>query len=453
MKLLSFIFNVFFFGMLFSQTESLYEIQKLPFCAEEFGEYNLIPSEKGAYYVSNHAVGSVVQIKDQHNDNLSSIFYQDNINAKKSSRRKIDLGMTFHVGSFCVNEKLGYLIFTAQKSKTDYTLGLFLSERKKQKWTTPRLLYEGYEGMDIMDPFLTSSGDTLFFVGSLTGGKGGTDIYLATGEVGHWKKIRALEETVNTTLNERYPRFYNHTLYYSSTRIFGNGGLDVYSVRLTDEGFINQPFHYPSPINSEFDDFAYVPTSEGMAYFSSNRYGDADLFKAKLNYPSFDCLPYEKQTRCFEFYEESEASSDSTLYQFEWLISDGAKYYGDVANHCFAREGVFEIQLNLVDKLRNEFSENVATYEIEIKDTDQLEFEMPERITKNTTLGLTMPKGDPEVETTYFWDFGDGSYSFGRDVSHTYTAEGQFQISLGEIKIANGIPIKKCTSKIITVIQ
>ena len=138
----------------------------------------------------------------------------------------------------------------------------------------------------------------------MPGGAGGTDIYMAIGKIGEWPTLRSLENNINTAFNERYPKYYNNTLYYSSTRVFGNGGLDIYSVRLTERGFISEPFHFPSPVNTENDDFAYYPLDEETGYFSSNRNGNDDLFHLKVNFPQFDCQPFIPVARCFEFSEE-----------------------------------------------------------------------------------------------------------------------------------------------------
>jgi hypothetical protein len=429
----------------------MYEVETMPFCTDEYDEYNLVPYRKGAFYISNQPTGTLKQVKDLQNKNISSVFYQSNLKSKRGSINKIDTKLKFHIGSFCLTEDQNLMVFTAQKSKTDFTLGLYITRKKGSRWSRPKLVFDGYDKMNLMDPFLSANGDTLFFVANMPGGKGGTDIYMATGDIGYWSSLIALESNINTSFNERYPKFYNNTLYFSSTRLHGNGGLDIYSIPSTSRGFINEPYHFPSPVNSEGDDFAYCPINDETGYFSSNRNGDDDIFQLKVNFPQFDCVPYEKTARCFEFFEEGDTETDTTLFVFEWIFSDGVKYRGLVANHCFADTGNYVIELNLVDKARGNFVKNVASYEIGIIDADQLEFDEPNRLTRLETFSIKLQNNSPQTEVTYFWDFGDDNHAVGRDVSHAYRAAGQYEISLGEIRIIDGIPVKKCTSKIITV--
>lgn len=435
----------------FGQIESMYVVEMMPFCSDEYDEYNLVPYNKGALYISNQSTGTLKQVKDLQNSNLSAIYYQSNLKSRRSSINKIDTKLKFHVGSFCLNEAQDVMVFTAQKSKIDLTLGLYMSLKKRNKWSRPKLIFNGYDKMNLMDPFLSAKGDTLFFVANMPGGKGGTDIYMATGDIGFWTTLTGLESNINTSFNERYPKFYNNTLYFSSTRVYGNGGLDIYSIPSTSRGFINEPYHFPSPVNSEEDDFAYCPIDSETGYFSSNRNGNDDIFELKINFPEFDCSPYEKTARCFEFYEEGDDETDTTLLDFEWIFSDGSHYRGLVANHCFSDTGTYEIVLNIVDKARGTFIKNVAEYDIEIIDVDQLEFDEPTQLTRFETFRIAIPSDKPQSEVSYFWDFGDGGYAAGKDVSHAYKVAGQYQISLGQITIVDGVPVKKCTSKIITV--
>lgn len=453
MKFIGLFFALFFAVVLTAQEENMYEVETLPFCSEDYDEYNLVPYKKGAYFVSNHPSGGMKQVKDLQNNYLTTVYYQSNIKSRRTTVNKIDVRLKFHIGSFCLNDKKNFLVFTAQKSKEDLTLGLYMSKRKTGRWSKPKLIFDGYNEMNLMDPFMTPKGDTLFFVANMPGGKGGTDIYMATGELGYWTSLRGLEGNVNTAFNERYPKFYNNKLYYSSTRVYGNGGLDIYSIPLSNKGFINEPFHFPSPVNSDADDFAYCPIDEERGYFSSNRNGNDDIFQLIVNVPEFECFEFQKNARCFEFFEESDDYTDSTMYEFEWVFSDGAKYRGNIANHCFADTGDYIIELNLIDRAADEVVSNVASYEIEIVDVDQLNFLLPEKVRRKETIVLRFAKPDPKRKVSYYWDFGDGSFGMGRDVSHAYSRVGSYQVSLGEIEIIDGVPVKKCTSKIITVVQ
>lgn len=436
-----------------AQGENLIQVEVLSFCSKQYNEYNLVPSEKGAYFLSNRPSIGLKEIKDSQNKYLTSIFFQSNLNARNASVNKIGIKMKYHVGSFCLNKNQDFMIFTTQRSDNDFTLGLFFSQKSGNNWTKPKPLFEKYAGLNMMDPNLSVTGDTLFFAANFIEGNGGTDIYMSVGKLGNWSNVQRLGNNVNSSLNERYPYFFNSKLYFSSTGTMGHGGLDVYSVDLTAGGFDSSPYHFPFPINSDADDFAYHPIDDESGYLSSNRSQDQDdIFLIKTKTPDFECIEYEEPTRCYEFYEEGETDMDTTMYEFEWKFSDGKNYKGNLVNHCFQDTGSYTINLFLVDKVNHERSVKVASYDILIENPDQLEFNIPSTLEKGKVLVLQPSFQKNEETISYYWEFGDGARGYGREVSHIYAKEGQYQIRLGQIiKTANGDEIKKCTSKVITI--
>ncbi|HJT72541.1 MAG TPA: OmpA family protein, partial [Chitinophaga sp.] len=87
---------------------------------------------------------------------------------------------------------------------------------------------------------------------------------------GEWSAPVNLKE-INTAGNDRSPAIdKNNTLFFASDGRIGMGGLDIYSV---SPGGAVRNLGYP--VNSPQDDFAFSVTSDGVAWFSSNRDGGA----------------------------------------------------------------------------------------------------------------------------------------------------------------------------------
>ncbi len=438
----------------FCQGENLFEVDVLPFCSAKYDEYNYVPAKRGAFLLSNHPQRGIKEVKDAQNNYLFNIYYQHNLKSRNTSVNDIGIKNKYHVGSFCLNDNMDYLIFTSQKSEDDLSFGLFYAQKEGRNWSKPKPVFSDFPNVNLLDPFLTVTGDTLLFVANFHNGSGGTDVYMAIGKLGNWTKIERLGNNVNTAFNERYPKLFNQKLFFSSTRSMGYGGMDIYSVDLSVDGFLTPPFHYPLPINSSADDFAYYSIDKRNAYFSSNRNGQDDIFVVKMIIPEFECFPYEEPTRCFEFVEEGTSLIDETMYELEWAFSDGAKYFGLKVEHCFADTGEYSIQLNLIDKASQEVYSNVAKYDVKVENPDQVEILIPEKILKGTAVLIQTPFLKTEETVSYFWDFGDGAIGYGKDVYHTYEKAGQYQISLGQIiKSADGQEEKKCTTKLIEVID
>jgi len=124
-------------------------------------------------------------------------------------------------------------------------------------------------------PAVSPDGQWLYFVSDMPGGQGGQDLWrirLTTNGLG---EMENLGEAVNTAGNECFPTFRpNGDLYFSSDGHIGLGGLDVYVARqnMPQQWTIEHPGF---PLNSNGDDFGL--TFEGpynRGFFSSNR-GDA----------------------------------------------------------------------------------------------------------------------------------------------------------------------------------
>lgn len=124
-------------------------------------------------------------------------------------------------------------------------------------------------------PAVSPDGQWLYFVSDMPGGQGGQDLWrirLTTNGLG---EMENLGEAINTAGNECFPTFRpNGDLYFSSDGHIGLGGLDVYVARqnMAQQWTIEHPGF---PLNSNGDDFGL--TFEGpynRGFFSSNR-GDA----------------------------------------------------------------------------------------------------------------------------------------------------------------------------------
>jgi outer membrane protein OmpA-like peptidoglycan-associated protein/tetratricopeptide (TPR) repeat protein len=130
-------------------------------------------------------------------------------------------------------------------------------------------------------PAVSPDGEWLYFVSNMPGGQGGYDIWrvrLTTSGVGGVENLGA---PINTPGDEMFPTFRpNGDLYFSSNGHEGMGGLDIYFVegeklKMNAEELATARLsieHPGYPLNSAGDDFGM--TFEGMlnkGYFCSNR--------------------------------------------------------------------------------------------------------------------------------------------------------------------------------------
>lgn len=126
-------------------------------------------------------------------------------------------------------------------------------------------------------PALTPDDKVLVFSSNVPGGEGGMDLYYAVYD----KKTKGftnptnLGKEINTAGNEVFPFIKSDgTLYFSSDKPEGMGGLDIYKSASEGENKWGKPENMRYPINSEADDFGIVfKLGEEAGMLSSNRKG------------------------------------------------------------------------------------------------------------------------------------------------------------------------------------
>lgn len=129
---------------------------------------------------------------------------------------------------------------------------------------------------DYLYPYLINNAQTLFFASNRAGGKGGYDIYAIDKVNGEWQKVPTNIEAVNTEFNEIYPVSKPDTLLYTSDRVGGLGGYDMYQYVVSKKQQINVGY----PINTSNDDLA-LTTIGDQYYLTSNRAGSIDIVAMK----------------------------------------------------------------------------------------------------------------------------------------------------------------------------
>lgn len=119
---------------------------------------------------------------------------------------------------------------------------------------------------------LSKDGNTLYFTSNRRGGIGGLDIYRSEKQPnGTWGDPVNLGETINSRYNEETPFISEdgNTLYFSSYGHYNMGGYDVFYSKKIAEGIWDTPINLGYPINTTDNDLFFHPVNNGKnAYFS-----------------------------------------------------------------------------------------------------------------------------------------------------------------------------------------
>jgi len=165
---------------------------------------------------------------------------------------------------------------------------------------------------------ISPDGNTIFFSSNRPGGFGGLDIYYSQrNEKGEWGNPVNLGKSINTNFDETCPYITENgiELYFSSQGHNTMGGFDIFHSYVISDNFSN-PQNIGYPINSTDDDVFFVPFKNGMnAFYSfadpSDGYGEDDIYKLSFDPNENNQMANNKNNFILTF--ENQNIKDSTL--------------------------------------------------------------------------------------------------------------------------------------------
>jgi len=162
-----------------------------------------------------------------------------------------------------------YLFITDKGQKDIYIIRQLVSG----KWTYPEKLNKNINSKYMeTSAFLSPDGNTLYFTSNRPGGYGGMDIYKSEKmETGDWGEAQNLGPKINTDMDEESPFILSDgvTMYFSSEGHEGMGGFDVFITTLSNEGIWSKPENAGKEINTKEDDLFFYMSDDGKCAFFS----------------------------------------------------------------------------------------------------------------------------------------------------------------------------------------
>ena len=167
---------------------------------------------------------------------------------------------------------------------------LYFSMRTRTGWSLPKNMGEmvNTEAWESA-PSLSPDKRELYFASSMTGGLGGSDIWVTRrGTDGRWSEPENMGPAVNTPGNESSPFIHpdNQTLYFTSNGHRGYGGDDLFLTRRQADGRWSAPLNLGYPINTIENEGSMIVAADGQtAFYASDRAdsrGGLDLYTFEL---------------------------------------------------------------------------------------------------------------------------------------------------------------------------
>ena len=186
-----------------------------------------------------------------------------------------------HEAATSLNKRGNEMYFTrceeSSKEKPVPTCEIYFSKKKGKGWTAPVLLPLPYDSISTFGhPCISQNGKLLYFASDMKGGFGGKDIWMVKKiKRDEWSEPINLGNQINTSGDELFPFIHSDgSLYFASNGHVGMGGMDIYKAEFDTEGTLLSISNMKSPINSPQDDFGIIfEGKDERGYFSSNRIG------------------------------------------------------------------------------------------------------------------------------------------------------------------------------------
>jgi PKD repeat protein len=129
-------------------------------------------------------------------------------------------------------------------------------------------------------------------------------------------------------------------------------------------------------------------------------------------------------------FRDGSTDPDGIVTAWKWEFGDGNMSTLQHPEHAYSQEGSYQVQLTVTD---NDDATGTVTQTVTVTASPPAN-EDPAAAFSSSCDGLTCAFTDESTDdgdvAAWSWDFGDGSGSTARHPSHTYEAEGSYQVTL-----------------------
>lgn len=280
----------------FKQDSSLYEIAPLMISGVDLA-YAPVKYKEGILFTGENAVSGP---KDNYTGlAYTDLFYAAGSDHNFSAAERLDgVNQKYHDGIACISADGNTMILTRSHYKRknvlegndveESTTQLYSSTKDEEgNWTAPEELSINDPNFMFAHPSLSADGKTLYFSSNKAGGFGGMDIWKVEQlETGEWGTPMNLGSRINSKGDEVFPSLKSaDSLYFSSDAQQTIGGLDIlYSVNR--DGGWSVPTHLAYPLNTSRDDFGVLFVDGMSGYLSSDRSGIDKVYAFQIFEPS-----------------------------------------------------------------------------------------------------------------------------------------------------------------------
>lgn len=264
------------------------------------GQYTFLPRNTGPgintsalEYFPSLTIDGKKMIFNRRVDGDEDFYESDFVNGAWDAAKPLGgkINTNLNEGAQNVSQDGQWLIFTGcNYPEGEGSCDLYIAyQTKNGGWTEaenlgPLVNSESWEST----PSLSPDKKDLYFSSNRMGGYGGKDIWVTRRQAnGKWGRPENLGPVINTGSDETCPFIHadNQTLYFNSNGHKGYGMADIFLTRKTGDSTWSNPENLGYPVNTIDDEGSLIVASDGKtSYYASDR-GDS---KAGLDIYSFE---------------------------------------------------------------------------------------------------------------------------------------------------------------------
>jgi len=283
-----------------AEKKSYYKVKNLESVNTPFTEYNPVYSNNQLYFTSSRANAKIYEATGTP---FTDIYKAETNGANVNVSTIAPLPELINESN--INE--GCITFTPDgktmifakgntgKRKGTNDVDLYISRFRNGQWSEAQPININLPDTWESTPALSPDGRTLYFSSNRKGGYGGLDLYSAQMDSrGRFGKVKNLGPEINTAGSETFPYVSeNGKIYFSSDGHPGYGMLDIFVVnRVNGKTVVD---NLGQPVNSTADDFGLFLFKPDRGFFTSNREGgsgDDDIYTFVNEDPNLKVVNY-----------------------------------------------------------------------------------------------------------------------------------------------------------------
>ncbi len=287
------------------QKKSYYRVRNLEALNTPSAEYSPVFLNNELYFTSNRGSGKIYEAEGKPFSNIYKVASRGaNVDLNTLSPLPATVN-TEGINDGCVTFSPDGKVMVFAKGNTGKKKGsedvdLYISRFRNGEWTAAQAITGSVNtpGHWESTPSFSPDGRTLYFSSSRPGGQGGLDIYSARMDSrGRFSQVKNLGSEINTPGDEYFPHMAEDgKLYFSSDGHAGFGMLDIFAVNRVNGRNVIQ--NLGEPVNSNADDFGIFLFKPDRGFFTSNRAdgkGDDDVFTFINEDPNLKIINYYLQ--------------------------------------------------------------------------------------------------------------------------------------------------------------